>query len=225
MLYVVSTPIGNLEDMTFRAVRVLKEVDLILAEDTRHSGILLKHYDIKTPMTSFHSYTSREKLEALVRELSKKNVALISDAGTPGISDPAYNLINAAISAGVQIVPVPGASAFLTALSASGAMTHRFKYLGFLPVKKGRQTLFFELKKELEESKNPVTIVFYESSHRLMKTLDEILKHLGNRRIIVARELTKKFEEFVRGNAQDVIAHFKMHTPKGEFVVIVDGTK
>lgn len=223
MLYVVSTPIGNLEDMTFRAVRVLKEVDLILAEDTRHSGILLQHYDIQTPMTSFHSYTSREKLEALVRELSKKNVALISDAGTPGISDPAYNLINAAIVAGVQIVPVPGASAFLTALSASGAMTHRFKYLGFLPVKKGRQTLFLELKKELEESKNPMTVVFYESSHRLMKTLDEIYKYFGDRRVVIARELTKKFEEFIRGTVSTAIEHFKKHPPKGEFVVIIDG--
>ena len=231
MLYIVATPIGNLEDMTFRAVRTLKEVDLILTEDTRHSGILLKSYDIKTPTTSFHSYTTDEKLKSLVRELAgtkghpPKNAALISDAGTPGISDPAYNLVDAAIKAGVKIVPIPGASAFLTALCASGAMTNRFKYLGFLPVKKGRQTLFKELKVELENSKNPSTIVFYESVHRLVKTLEDVREYFGDRRIIVARELTKKFEEFVRGTASEVIEHFETHHAKGEFVVIVDGIK
>ncbi|MDP4007873.1 MAG: 16S rRNA (cytidine(1402)-2'-O)-methyltransferase [Candidatus Peregrinibacteria bacterium] len=229
MLYIVATPIGNLEDMTFRAVRTLKEVDVILAEDTRHSGILLKHYDIKTPMTSFHSYSTEVKLKDLVRELSgdascpARSMAMISDAGTPGISDPAYNLINAAIKAGVKVVPIPGASAFLTAVCASGAMTNRFKYLGFLPVKKGRQTLFKELKAELEETKNPSTIIFYESSHRIMKTLDEIMSYLGDRNIIIARELTKKFEEFVRGTVSEVITHFKTHSAKGEFVVIIDG--
>ena len=233
MLYIVATPIGNLEDMTFRAVRILKEVDTILAEDTRTSGVLLKHYEIKTKMSSFHSYTTQAKLEHLIRDMkgdekngkSGKDMALISDAGTPGISDPAYNLVNAAIEAGIRVIPVPGASAFLTALSASGAMTHRFKYLGFLPLKKGRQTLFKELAEELTESKNPSTIVFYESPKRLLKTLGQMQEYFGEREIIVARELTKKFEEFVRGTPQEMIDHFTAKAPKGEFVVIINGKK
>jgi len=231
MLYIVATPIGNLEDMTYRAVRTLKEVDVILAEDTRTSGVLLKHYEISTKMTSFHSYTTQAKLEHLIRELQgdgssqPKNMALISDAGTPGISDPAYVLVNAAIKAGIKVIPVPGASAFLTALSASGAMTHRFKYLGFLPLKKGRKTLFEELAYELTETKNPSTIVMYESPKRVIKTLSQIQEYLGERHIIVARELTKKFEEFVRGTTSEVIEHFTKKTPKGEFVIVIDGHK
>lgn len=220
MLYIVATPIGNLEDITFRAVRILKEVDTILAEDTRHSGILLKHYEIGTKMNSFHSHTNESKLNHIVEELKGgKNMALITDAGTPGISDPAYSLVNAAIEAGVEIVPIPGASAFLTALCASGAMTNKFLYLGFLPLKKGRQTLF----KELAEEKR--TVVFYESPQRLVKTLGQIQEYLGERNLIVARELTKKFEEFVRGTTSEVIEHFTTHKPKGEFTVIINGKK
>ena len=218
MLYIVATPIGNLEDITFRAVRVLKEVELILAEDTRHSRVLADHCGIVTPMTSFHSFTTSAKHEALIRELkSGKTMALISDAGTPGISDPAYALIKGAIDAGVQVVPIPGAAAFLTALMASGAMTHHFTYIGFPPIKKGRQTLFKSL------IALPHSIVFYESSHRLMRTLDELSVHFPERRCIVARELTKKFEEFVRGSFNETIAHFKAHPPKGEFVIVIDG--
>ncbi|MBT6068846.1 16S rRNA (cytidine(1402)-2'-O)-methyltransferase [Candidatus Peregrinibacteria bacterium] len=225
MLYIVATPIGNLEDMTFRAVRVLKEVDLILAEDTRHSGILLKHYEIKTRMSSFHTHTTQAKVEHFVRELkgvdgeAPKDMALITDAGTPGISDPAYVLVNAAIKAGIEVVPIPGPSAFLTALSASGAMTNRFVYLGFLPIKKGRQTLFTALQ---EEEK---TIVFYEAPQRILKTLREIEKYLGERELVIGRELTKKFEEFVRGETSEVITHFEEKKPKGEFVVIINGKK
>lgn len=224
MLYIVATPIGNLEDMTFRAVRVLQEVDLVLAEDTRRSGHLLKEYNIEAKMSSFHGHTNEGKLMHIVEELKAgKKMALISDAGTPGVSDPAYKLVNAAIEGGVQVVPIPGACAFLTALSASGAMMHRFKYLGFLPVKKGRQTLFKELKHELDETKNPATIVLYEAPHRLLKTLNDIQEYLGERHIVIGRELTKKFEEFVRGTTSEVVEHFTKNTPKGEFVVIING--
>lgn len=234
MLYVVATPIGNLEDITFRAVRTLKEADLIAAEDTRHSRILLEKYEIKTPITSFHSWTDKRKLEQLVDQLKEgKNIALISDAGTPGISDPGYVLIKEALASNIQIVPIPGASAFLTALQASGAPTHQFLYLGFLPQKKGRQTI---LKTFINETH---TIVFYESPHRIIRTFEELDALLPHRKLIVARELTKIHEEFFHGTAREALAHFGANTeatesthrkskkappikPKGEFVVIIE---
>jgi 16S rRNA (cytidine1402-2'-O)-methyltransferase len=216
-LYLVATPIGNLEDLTFRAVRTLKEVDLIAAEDTRHSQVLLKHYGISTPCTSFHSHTSDAKTKALVTELlSGKNIALITDAGTPGISDPAWALTQAALHAGIQVVPVPGAAAFLTALMGSGLPMNEFVYLGFIPAKKGRQTLFESLRDA------PQTTVLYESPHRLLKSLTQLQAALGPDRIVViARELTKLHETFHRGTLAELSAHFAKNPPKGELVLLV----
>lgn len=220
MLYIISTPIGNLEDITLRALRTLKEVDLIAAEDTRHSHILLQKYEIKTPVTSFHSYSTDAKLESIVRELKDgKEVALISDAGTPGISDPAYSLIRRAIEEGVKIVPIPGASALLTAIVSSGLPMDKFVYLGFLPLKKGRQTLLKSLQTEER------TLVIYESPHRLLKTLEHLKEYLGDREIAVCRELTKVFEETLRMKISDAIKHFTQKKPKGEFVLIVKGAR
>ncbi len=216
MLYIVATPIGNLADITFRAVETLKEVDLIAAEDTRQSGILLKKYDITTQMISFHSYSDERKLNQIIDELrAGKSVALISDAGTPGISDPGYQLVKAAREAGVKVVPIPGPSAFLTALQASGLPTHHFYYLGFLPMKKGRQKMLQRLT-EVED-----TIVFYESPHRIGKTLNDLEAHFGERRIVIARELTKIYEEFLEGTAAELADVFEKRKPKGEFVVMI----
>lgn len=219
-LYIVSTPIGNLEDITFRAIRTLKEADYIAAEDTRHSKILLDKYEIKTPTISFHSYSSERKLAELIELLnSGKNIALISDAGTPGISDPAYKLIQETLSAGIKIIPIPGPTAFLAALVASGLHMHNFIYYGFLPLKKGRQTLFTSWRDEDR------TIIFYESPHRIIKTLEQIRAILGdNWQIVVARELTKMYEEFLRGSFEEIIAHFKQKPPKGEFVILLQKT-
>ncbi len=216
-LYVVSTPIGNLEDITFRAVRVLKEVDLILCEDTRTSRVFLDKYEIKTPTSSFHSYTSAAKAAALIRELeSGKNFAMISDAGTPGISDPAFVLINAAVKAGIEVIPLPGASALLAALAGSGLPMDKFLYLGFVPAKKGRVTLFESLRDEER------TVVLYESPHRILKTLSQMLDALGpDRVIVVARELTKIHETFHRGTLSQISANFTKTPPKGEMVVLV----
>jgi len=220
MLYIVSTPIGNLEDITFRAVRTLKEVDVIAAEDTRHTPILLKKYEITTPLTSFHSYSSNEKLEKIVAMLKEgKNVALVSDAGTPGISDPAYTLIRRAIDEGIKIVPIPGASSLLTAIVASGLPMDKFLYLGFLPIKKGRQTLLTSLKEEER------TIVIFEAPHRVLRTLEDLQKYLGDREVAVCRELTKMFEEIIRVPIKDAIEHFKKKNPKGEFVLVVKGSR
>lgn len=220
MLYIVSTPIGNLEDITFRAVRTLKEVDVIAAEDTRHTPILLKKYEIKTPLTSFHSYSSDEKLEKIVDMLKEgKNVALVSDAGTPGISDPAYTLIRRAIDEGVKIVPIPGASSLLTAIVASGLPMDKFLYLGFLPLKKGRQTLLTSLKEEER------TMVVFEAPHRILRTLEDLQKYLGDREVAVCRELTKMYEEIIRGPLTEAIEHFKKKNPKGEFVLVVKGAR
>lgn len=219
MLYIVATPIGNLEDITFRAVNVLKEADVILAEDTRHSKILLKKYEIDKKMISYHSHSGVMKLEKIISLLKEgKSCALVSDAGTPGISDPAYKLIKSAINEGIQVVPIPGPAAFLTALSASGLPTHQFLYLGFLPVKKGRQTLLKKLKDEER------TVVFYESPHRLNKTLAQLKQFVGEeRQIVIGRELTKIYEEFVRGTIDEVDEIFENKKPKGEFVVILGG--
>ncbi len=218
MLYILSTPIGNLEDITLRALRILKEVDLIAAEDTRHTQILLNKYEIKNRTTSYHSYSSNQKLESIIAELKAgKNVALVSDAGTPGISDPAYSLIKRAIEEDVKIVPIPGASAVLSALVMSGLPMNHFLYLGFLPLKKGRQTL---LKSLAEESS---TIVIYESPHRLIRTLSDLLTYLGDRQISVCREITKIYEEAVRMPISEAHKHFSQAPgkPKGEFVLVV----
>lgn len=217
MLYIVSTPIGNLEDITLRAIRTLKEADYIAAEDTRHSKILLDKYEIKTPQISFHSYSNNRKLAQLIDLLkSGKSIALISDAGTPGISDPAYKLIQEALAAGIRIIPIPGASAILPALVASGLHMHNFIYYGFLPLKKGRQTLFNSWRDENR------TIIFYESTHRIVKTLGQIHGILGNEwKVVIARELTKMYEEFLRGTFEEIIAHFKEKAPKGELTVLI----
>lgn len=218
-LYIVSTPIGNLEDITLRALETLKKVDLIVAEDTRHSGILLKKYEIDKPCVSFHSHSGQAKVDKIVDELvSGKEVALISDAGTPGISDPAYVLIQAALEANIEIIPVPGPAAFLTALTASGLPTNQFVYLGFLPLKKGRQTLLTSLQEEKR------TVVFYESPHRIIKTLNQLEEYFGpDRRIAIGRELTKIHEEFIRGSIAEVKKTFESRKPKGEFVVVLGG--
>lgn len=220
MLYIVSTPIGNLEDMTLRGIRILKEVDLIAAEDTRHAQILLQKYEIKNQITSYHSYSNDFKLKQIVEMLvAGKNVALISDAGTPGISDPAYTLVRAAIEAGVQIVPIPGASALLSAIVMSGKPMHQFVYLGFLPIKKGRQTL---LKALASEDK---TIVIYEAPHRIMKTLSDLKEYLGDRDISVCREITKIYEETLRCKISEAIEHFTNKAPRGEFVLVIQGNQ
>lgn len=220
MLYIIATPIGNLEDITLRAVRTLKEADFIVAEDTRHSQILLNKYEIKTPTISFHSYSDERKLEQLLAMLREgKNIALISDAGTPGISDPGYKLIVAARRQGTQITPIPGPSAFLTALQASGLPTHQFLYLGFLPLKKGRQKLLDSLQSEHR------TIVFYESPHRILKTLKELDARFAERPLVIARELTKIHEEFFSGTAAQALKYFTgpdgKKKPKGEFVLML----
>lgn len=220
MLYIVSTPIGNLEDITLRALRTLKEVDVVTAEDTRHTQILMNKYEIKTPVTSFHSYTSDEKLEYIVRMLKEgKNIALVSDAGTPGISDPAYTLIRRTLDEGIKVSPIPGASSLLAAIVVSGLPMDKFLYLGFLPLKKGRQTLLKSLTDE------PRTIVLFEAPHRIVRTLNDLKTYLGDREIAVCRELTKMFEEVIRGTVQQAIEHFEKKNPKGEFVLVVKGNR
>lgn len=223
MLYIVATPIWNLEDITFRAVNTLKNVDLIACEDTRTSQVLLNHYDIKKPLLSFHSHSGVTKIDKIMSELkSGKKVALISDAWTPGISDPGYVLIKEAILQNIEVVPIPGVTAFTTALMASGMQMNHFLYLWFLPLKKGRQTLF-NLLVERKKSKLSETIVIYESVHRILKTLKEIWEYFWNDlEVVVARELTKKFEEFTRGTLEEVLKFFEENPGKikGEFVVL-----
>jgi 16S rRNA (cytidine1402-2'-O)-methyltransferase len=216
MLYIVSTPIGNLEDMTLRAIRILKEVDLITAEDTSHVQILLRKYEINTSVMSYHSYSGDEKLEKIIGLLKEgKSVAVVSDAGTPGISDPAYSLIKRAIEEGVKIVPIPGASSLLAAIVMSGKPMHNFLYLGFLPLKKGRQTL---LKSLAEEHR---TIVIFEAPHRILRTLSDLKEYLGDRDIAVCREITKIYEEALRMKISEAIVHFTNTKPRGEFVLVI----
>lgn len=216
MLYIVSTPIGNLEDITLRAIRTLKEVDYIAAEDTRHVHILLQKYEINTPTLSYHSYSTDAKLEKIIEILKEgKSVALVSDAGTPGISDPAYGLIRRAIEENIKIVPIPGPSSLLAGLVMSGKPMHHFLYLGFLPLKKGRQTLL----RSLAEEKR--TIVIFESPHRLIRTLNDLKKYLGDREIAVCREITKIYEEALRLKISDAISHFEKTQPRGEFVLVI----
>lgn len=220
MLYIVSTPIGNLEDITLRALRTLKEVDFVAAEDTRHSKILLNKYEINTPLLSFHSYSSENKLQKIIELLKEgKNIALISDAGTPGISDPAYNLIQAALQNDIKISPIPGPSSLLAGLILSGLPMNRFLYIGFLPVKKGRQTLLKTLAKQQNEDRK--TIVIFESPHRLLKTLQQLQEYLGDIKISACREMTKIHEEAIRDNIKEVYEHFLSYPPRGEFVLVI----
>ena len=220
-LYLVPTPIGNLDDMTFRAVKVLKEVDLILAEDTRTSGKLLHHFEITTQMQSHHMHNEHKMVNRIVERIQNgENIALITDAGTPAISDPGFLLSRACIKKGIEIECLPGATAFVPALVNSGLPNDKFIFEGFLPVKKGRQTRLTFLSEETR------TMIFYESPHKLLKTLTNFAEYFGGERpISVSRELTKLFEETVRGSITDVIAHFTKKAVKGEFVIVVQGKK
>jgi 16S rRNA (cytidine1402-2'-O)-methyltransferase len=218
-LYLVPTPIGNLGDITLRALEVLKSADMILAEDTRTSGFLLKHYEIQQPLRSFHSFNEHKTVDTLVERMKQgETFALISDAGTPGISDPGFLISRAAVHAGLKIECLPGATAFVPALVKSGLPCDRFVFEGFLPVKKGRQTL---LKSLAEEER---TMIFYESPHRLVKTLEQVAEYFGaDRQASVSRELTKKFEETVNGTVTEIAHYFKQKEVKGEIVLVVAG--
>ena len=216
VLYIVSTPIGNLEDITFRAIRILKDSSLIAAEDTRRSKVLLSHYNISTPTISYYEHNRYTRIPKLIDHLiDGENIALITDAGTPGISDPAYRLIRAAINSDCRVESIPCASASLAALVASGLPTDRFIFEGFLPHKKGR-------KGKLEKVKDiDATIIFYESPNRLVRTLNDILEYIGDRPIAIGRELSKKFEEIMRGRVSDILSHYNTNKPKGEFVIVI----
>lgn len=219
-LYLVSTPIGNLKDISFRALEVLSNVDLIAAEDTRRASILLNHYEIATPKTSYFDFNKEKKTPGLIRQLTGgKSIALISDAGTPGISDPAFYLVREAIKESINIEAIPGATAFIPALVVSGLPTDRFAFEGFLPVKKGRQTRL----KELAEEKR--TLIFYESPNRIIKTISHLCEYLGDRKVSISREITKKFEQVYRGTLNEFTQNPEVIKQKGEFVIIVEGKK
>jgi len=218
-LYIVSTPIGNLEDITLRAVRILKEVDLIAAEDTRHTGLLLRHFGIQKPLTSYFEGNELKKKEWILSRLNQGNrIALVSDAGTPGISDPGFRLIQVAIENLIPIVPIPGPSAVITALSVSGLPTDAFLFKGFLPHKSKKRK---DLLKQLEETKE--TLIFYESPHRLNETLKDILDILGDREIVLTRELTKIYEEILRGKVSEIQNQITKRKIKGEITLIISG--
>ena len=218
-LYLCATPIGNLEDVTFRVVRTLGEVDLIAAEDTRNSIKLLNHFEIKTPMTSYHEYNKIEKGKKLVEKLqSGLNIALITDAGTPGISDPGEELVKMCYEAGIEVTSLPGAAACITALTLSGLSTRRFAFEAFLPTdKKEKQAVLEELENETR------TIILYEAPHRLVRTLQELLDNLGNRRITICRELTKKHETAFKATLEEAISFYELSEPKGECVLVLEG--
>ncbi|MGP1421173.1 MAG: 16S rRNA (cytidine(1402)-2'-O)-methyltransferase [Tannerella sp.] len=218
-LYIVPTPVGNLEDMTFRAVRILKEADLILAEDTRTSSVLLKHYEIRNRVQSHHKFNEHRTVKEIAeRVMAGENIALISDAGTPGISDPGFMLVRECVRRGAEVECLPGATAFVPALVVSGLPTDRFCFEGFLPPKKGRQTRLRALAAE-ERS-----IVLYESPYRIVKTLTQLVEFFGKeRQVSVSRELSKRFEETCRGTLEELISYFSVNEPKGEFVIIVSG--
>lgn len=220
-LFIVPTPIGNLGDITLRALETLKTVDLVLAEDTRTSGFLLKHYQIQKPLESFHNFNEHQKVSSLISRMEKGEViGLVSDAGTPGISDPGFLIIRACLQAGLKVECLPGATAFVPALIKSGLPCDRFVFEGFLPHKKGRQSM---LKKLAEEER---TIIFYESPYRLVKTLEQLKEYFGEERIVsVSRELTKMFEETLTGPVTEVLSHFQAKEVKGEIVVVVAGHK
>ena len=221
ILYIVPTPVGNMEDITLRAIRILKEADLILAEDTRTSGILLKHYDIKNHLMSHHKFNEHGTAAGIVERLKGgQTIALISDAGTPGISDPGFYLIREAIAAGIEVQTLPGATAFVPALVSSGLPDERFCFEGFLPQKKGRKTRLEGLADEER------TMIFYESPYRVVKTLEQFVEFFGaDRQVSCCREISKIHEESVRGTLEEVIAHFKEKEPKGEFVIVLAGKK
>jgi len=221
ILYIVPTPVGNMEDMTLRAIRILKEADVVLAEDTRTSGILLKHFDIKNHLLSHHKFNEHGTSAAIVARLQAgETVALISDAGTPGISDPGFFLVREAVKAGIEVQTLPGATAFVPALVSSGLPCDRFCFEGFLPQKKGRQTKIESLRDETR------TMIFYESPYRLVKTLQQLAEVFGlERQVSVCREISKVHEESVRGTLQQVATHFQEHEPKGEIVVVVAGAE
>src|SRR5688500_2504456 len=218
-LYLVPTPIGNLADITLRALEILKAVDVILAEDTRTSGFLLKHYAISKPLQSFHNFNEHKIVSSLIERMKKgETMALITDAGTPGISDPGFLIARACLQAGLNIECLPGATAFVPALVKSGLPADRFSFEGFLPQKKGRQTM---LKKLAEEER---TMIFYESPYRLVKTLEQFVEYFGdNRKGSVSRELTKMFEETINGTLAEILNHFKNKEVKGEIVIVVEG--
>lgn len=220
MLYLVPTPIGNLEDMTFRAISTLQSCDVILSEDTRTSGKLMKHFNIDRPLWSFHAFNEHKALKNILDHLTQgKNIALISDAGTPGISDPGFLLVRECIAQGIKVSCLPGATAFVPALVSSGMTTDKFYFEGFLPHKKGRQTRWKYL------STLDVTIILYESPHRLMKCLEEIKEYMGNDRLVcVAREISKMYEEFNTLMIGDAIDHYTIKPAKGEIVIIIEGS-
>ena len=220
-LYIVPTPIGNLDDMTLRAVKVLNQVEVILAEDTRTSGKLLKHFNIKTPMQSHHMHNEHKVVDGLIKRLQAGTVmALITDAGTPAISDPGFLLTRACVENKIKIECLPGATAFVPALVNSGLPNDKFVFEGFLPPKKGRQSRLIVLAQE------PRTMIFYESPHKLVKTLSQFVEYFGTeRKISASRELTKLYEETLRGTLKEVLTHFEITAPKGEFVLVVEGCK
>lgn len=219
-LYLVATPIGNLEDMSPRAIRILREARLIAAEDTRHTGLLLKHFEIKTPITSYFEHNKIHKLDQILDALAVGDVALVSDAGTPAINDPGYELVKAALAARFDVRPVPGPSAPLAALTASGLPTDSFLYLGYLPHKAGDRRKAVRQVADLS-----YTLIFLESPYRIVESLEDILSGLGDRQICVAREMTKLFEEFWRGPVSGALGHFKSQSPRGEFTLVIEGKK
>jgi len=218
-LFIVATPIGNLEDITHRAVRVLREVDLIACEDTRHTQKLLNHFGINARTLSYHEYNERERAEQLCELLEQgKNIALVSDAGTPLISDPGFRIVNAAIERGINVVPIPGSAAFVAALAASGLPTGQFLFAGFLPARATARRAKLE-----ELSATPATLVFYEAPHRIASSLKDAAEVLGNRQAVIARELTKLHEEIMRGSLRELAEQFESRTAKGEIVLLIDG--
>ncbi len=218
-LFLCATPIGNLEDITLRVLRVLEEVDIIAAEDTRHTKKLLEHYDINTRLTSYHKFNKETKGEQLINKLLEgDNIAVVSDAGMPGISDPGYELVKIAVENNIKVIPLPGASAVLSGLSASGLDTKKFYFEGFLPVKKSQRR---KILKDLQDYR--CTLVFYEAPHRVLDTLNIMYEVFGNRRVVIAREMTKKFEEFIRSEILELIDYFNKNTPRGEFTLLIDG--
>lgn len=219
VLYLVATPIGNLEDITYRALRILNEVDFIAAEDTRHTLKLLNHFDIQKPMISYYEHNIRERGEKIIAKIKEgKTAALVSDAGTPAISDPGEDLVKLCIEEGIKIIPIPGCVAAINAIICSGISTKRFSFEGFLSVNKKSRIDHLETVKD-----SAYTLIFYEAPHKLLNTLTDMLKYFGNRKITIARELTKKFEEFLYTDLENAIKHFNENNPKGEFVLIVEG--
>lgn len=219
ILYLVPTPIGNLKDMTFRAIETLNESDIILAEDTRNSGILLKHYEISTQMRSYHAHNEHHVTEEIIKQLNEgKTFSLITDAGSPGISDPGFLLVRACVEGGIEVIALPGATAFVPALTVSGLVSNEFIFVGFLPVKKGRQTKLNELKEEKR------TLIFYESPHKITRTLKDLAETFGTeRKASLSREITKKFEETLRGTLSELHKISETRNLKGEMVLVVEG--